>query len=183
MNGSNPKQPKFTPPAQGKRRRVVKLGTPWALITTLFVVYILIGLLLSMPEPPFWVWITSLIAIPLLIFGCNRPLNISGKRDFGWILAYLGALLMAVTLAVAVNYIGSDQSFETVRFFTAIAALAGLTLGVVILTGIAAIVGTAAGRRLLSQGGYARSMTVLMSTCFFGICLGGLIGLAVTTLN
>jgi len=187
MNGSNPKPPQFSPQPPKKRppvrRRPVSMSTPWLLIGTLFIICVLMGLLLSIPQPPFWVWIATVLAMPIMVFGLIRPVNISGKRDRGGLFAYLGALVMVVALAVAANYIGSGEAVESVRFFSAIFILAALTLAVVLLTAAAAIVSAQLGARLMSQGGYSRSLTITMSTCLFGLCLGGLSGFWITTLS
>lgn len=151
-------------------------------MAALFAIYLLIGLLLSAPQPPYWVWIAALVAVPLLVFGFNRPIRVSGRFDPGGLMAYLGGLLMVIALAVAANYIGSAQSFETVRFFTAIFGLAALTLMVVVLTAAAAIVGAQAGARLMVKVSYQSSVMMLLSICFLGLCFGGLGGLAITTL-
>jgi len=136
-----------------------------------------------MPQPPFWVWIATVLAMPIMVLGLIRPVNLTGKSDKGGLFAYLGALVMVVALAVAANYIGSGEAVESVRFFAAIFILAALTLMVVLLTAAAAIVSAQLGARLMSQGSYARSLTITISTCLFGLCLGGLAGFGIATLG
>ncbi|MEO1619927.1 MAG: hypothetical protein AAFU53_02720 [Cyanobacteria bacterium J06632_3] len=207
MNGSDPKPPQFSPqpphrrPSKGPNRgqkggkpkaavkrprqsRPLNFGsTPWPLVAVLFVLYAVMGLLMSIPQPPFWVWIAAIVAIPLLTLGLNRPVNLSGKRDFGSLMAYLGGLILAVALAVAANYIGREQNLDDIRFFTAIFALAALTFGVVFLIAIAAIVSTKAGDRFMATTNYARSITTLMGVCFLGLCLGGVVGFSLNTIS
>lgn len=141
------------------------------------------GLLMSVPSPPYWVWIAVGIAIPLLSLGVNRPEMVIGKTDRGGLMAYLGGLMMAIALAVSINYIGSENSFEDVRFFTAIAALGGLCLVAVVLTAIAAIAGASVGTRLMIHVTYGRSVTTVILMSFLGLFAGGVAGLFVLTLG
>ncbi|MEM9945001.1 MAG: hypothetical protein AAF810_02945 [Cyanobacteria bacterium P01_D01_bin.36] len=185
MNGSRPKppSPKFSkpkPPPPRKPRRAPS-PTPWIAVAALFVVYLLMGLLLSIPTPPYWVWIAVVLSIPLLVFGCNRPVVVGGKTDRGGLMAYLGGLVMAIALAVSANYIGSENSFDNVRFFTAIAGLGILVLLAVLLTAIAAIISAQAGTRLMTQSTYGRSVSLVIIISFLGLCVGGVMGLTVTT--
>ncbi len=156
---------------------------PWLAMVILFVVYVLMGLLMSLPGPPYWVWIAIALAIPLLVLGFNRPVVAGGRTDRGDLMAYVGGLTMAIALSVSANYIGSNSSFDDVRFFTAIAALAALTLLAVFLTAIAAILSAQAGTRLMITASYARSVGVVIITSFLGLCVGGVVGLAITTVT
>ncbi|MEL7330836.1 MAG: hypothetical protein AAFN12_01240 [Cyanobacteria bacterium J06560_2] len=197
MNGSRPKPPtgpnasranNSPPPPPRKprkpstQRRRAPSSVPWLMIGLLFGVYCLIGLLISIPSAPYWVWIVTAVAIPLLVLGCNRPVLVGGKTDRGGLMAYLGGLMMAVGLAVAANYIGSENSFEDVRFFIAIAGLAGLVLLAVLLTIAAAITSAIAGAKLMEKLPYSRSVIMVMSISFLGLCVGGVGGLLATTL-
>ncbi|MEL6471798.1 MAG: hypothetical protein AAFQ74_18890 [Cyanobacteria bacterium J06623_4] len=161
----------------------MRQSNPWLMMVVLFVIHLLMGLLLSAPQPPYWVWIAALVAVPMMVFGFNRPIRVSGKFDPGGLMAYAGGLLMVVALAIAANYIGSEQSFESVRFFTAIFGLAALTLMVVFLTAGAAIVSAQVGAQLTSKNGYQKSMMIVLSLCFLGLCFGGLGGLAIISLT
>ncbi|MEL7071559.1 MAG: hypothetical protein AAGN15_23325 [Cyanobacteria bacterium J06581_3] len=190
MNGSRPNpppprarrpKPPKPPKASGKRRRPSTV--PVLSLGILFMVYLAMGLLMSVPSPPYWVWIAVAIAIPLLTLGVNRPIVIAGKRDWGGLLAYPGGLVMVVALAVCANYIASENSFEDVRFFTAIAGLAGLCLLAVLLSAIAAITSASAGTRLMNRSSYGRSVTTVLLISFLGLFVGGLMGLFVLTLG
>ncbi len=157
---------------------------PWMTVGALFVIYVLIGLLLSVPAPPFWIWIPAVVGTVLLILGLNRPMAVSsvagksvGKStDRVGLLTYVGALLLVVALAIAANYIGGGQSFDNIRFFVAIFGLAVLTLLSIALTAAAAIISAQTGASLMQTMNYKRSMTILMSACFGGIFIGGLAG-------
>ncbi|MGD1864449.1 MAG: hypothetical protein ACFB0D_07835 [Phormidesmis sp.] len=191
MNGSRPKSQKPNPsgnlsggkPPTPRKPRRVKSSTPWAAMSILFAVYALIGMLMSIPMPPYWVWIVGALAIPMLALGFNRPVVTAGKSDFGGLMAYLGGLMMAIALAVSINYIGSENSYDDVPFFTAIAVLGALTLLAVFLTAIAAILNAQAGTRLMTKAGYGRSVGMVMTTSFMGLSVGGVIGLAVLTMT
>ncbi|MEL6552000.1 MAG: hypothetical protein AAFQ63_00865 [Cyanobacteria bacterium J06621_11] len=191
MNGSRPTppaRPNVPPPPPPRRRPPSKRRrspstTPWLSISLLFIIYALIGLLIAVPSAPYWVWIVTLLAIPLLVLGLNRPVMISGKSDWGGLMAYLGGLMMAIALAVAANYIGSESSFDDVRFFNALAGLAGLTLLGVILTAAAAIASAVNGASFMSKATYSRSVIMVMTISFLGLCVGGVSGLFITTLT
>lgn len=192
MNGSRPKPPNSSggkPPnlpksrAKSRKPRRAKPSVPWAAMGALLVVYLLIGLLMSIPTPPYWVWIAIALAIPLLVFGLNRPVITGGKRDWGGLMAYVGGLVMAVALAVSANYIGSENSFDEVPFLMAILGLAVLTLLAVFLTAIAAILSAQSGTQLMASASYGRSVSMVVVTSFMGLCLGGVVGLAITTIT
>ena len=154
---------------------------PWFLIGILFVLYALIGLMLTVPAPPYWVWIPAILGTPMLVVGLMQPLiptKSSGRSG----LAYLGGLLLVVPLAVAANYAGSEQSFDNIRFVAALVSLALLTLLAVLLTAAVAIISARAGARLLRIFDDRRSLSVLLLTCFTGAFLGGLAGFLTLTL-
>ncbi|MEM6867523.1 MAG: hypothetical protein AAF528_04000 [Cyanobacteria bacterium P01_C01_bin.121] len=187
MNGSRPKSPR-PKPSRGKppklpKPRRSKPSAPWVSMVVLFMVYTVMGLVMSIPTPPYWVWIAIAFSIPLIVLGFNRPVMISGKKDRGGLMAYLGGLIMVIALAVSINYFGSENTFDDVRFFNAIAVLGALTLGAVLLTAIAAITSALAGTRLMPTTGYGRSISMVITTSFMGLCVGGVAGLAVTTLT
>lgn len=187
MNGSRPKSPRpnasgAKPPKQRKPRRV-KSSTPWAVMGMLFVVYTVMGLLMSIPMPPYWVWIVIALAIPLLVLGFNRPVVAGGKTDRGGLMAYVGGFMMSIALAVSANYIGSENSFDDVPFLTAVLGLAALTLLAVFLTAVASIISAQAGSQLMTKAGYGRSVSMVMTTSFMGLCVGGVVGLAIITLT
>ncbi|MFK8184120.1 MAG: hypothetical protein AB8B99_12160 [Phormidesmis sp.] len=174
MSGSVPKPPKKGPRPAKRRRK--NAAMPWLLIVALFIVYALSGLLLSAPIPPFWLWAPALIGSALLIIGIHRPMQPDNKRDYVGILAYLGALALVVTLAIAANYVGKGEAFDNARFFTAVFLLAFLTLLSIVLTATAAIFSAQTGAKLLTTMSYRSSLGVLLGTSFLGLFVGGLIG-------
>lgn len=188
MTGSRPtpsSNPASSPPHSVRRRRANRPTLPWMTGGTLFVVYVFIGLLLSVPAPPLWIWVPAVVGTVLLILGLNRPATGSlgaGKSDWIGRLTYVGALLLVIALAIAANYIGGGQSFDNIRFFVAILGLALLTLLAIALTAAAAIVSAQTGARLMQTMDYRRSITILMSACFCGIFVGGLTGFLTTML-
>lgn len=183
MTGPNPK-PAPQPAPRANRRRVVKPAAPWPLVSGLFLIYLLAGLLLSAPAPPFWTWIIIAIAIPLLTVGLTHPLALDQPPKRTGLTTYLGGFLLAIALSIALNYIGSEQSFDETGFFVAVLTLGVLTLLAVGLCIAAAIFSTLAGERLLQTRTYPSSLSVLLGTAFGGICAGGIIGLlALTTVT
>lgn len=191
MTGSSPKPSPnlISRPSRTKRYRSNQPVFPKAAIGALFVVYILIGLLLSLPTPPFWIWIPAVIGTVLLVWGLNSPLATgsvaiaSGKSPSqAELQSYVGALLLVVALAIAANYIGGGKSFDNIHFFVAVFGLALLTSLSIALTAAAAIISAQAGASLVQIMDYKLSLTIVMSTCFCGIFVGGLAGFLSTTL-
>lgn len=175
MSGSVPRPPKKAP-RPTKRRRTNANALPWLLLVALFIAYAFSGLLLSAPTPPVWLWIPALIGTVLLVCGIHRPLQPDNKRDFVGITAYLGALLLVVSLAIAANYVGGGEAFDSARFFTALFLLAFLTSLAVVCTAAAAILSAQTGTQLLESMSYTSSLSVLLGTAFLGLFVGGLFG-------
>lgn len=182
MTGSSPKLPSGSP-RRIERQRTKKPDIPLKQIGALFAVYVLVGLLLSLPAPPIWIWVPTIVGTVLLIWGLNRPMAVAGQADRVGLLSYMGALLLVMAMAIATNYIGAGQGFDDVRFFVAIFGLAVLTLLAVAVTAAAAITSAQAGALLMRTMDYNRSLIVLMSTCFFGTFLGALVGFVTTMLG
>ncbi len=183
MTGSRPNPPPASPAPAFRRRRAVKPLMPWGLISSLLILYILIGLMLSVSSPPYWVWIPAILGSGLLAAGLTQPLIGHQKPAQAGLMAYSGGLLLVVPLAVAANYVGGDQSFDNIRFAIALVSLAVLTLLAVLLTAAAAIVTARTGTQLMRTANYQRSLSVLLITCFSGILLGGLAGFLTLTLT
>lgn len=181
MTGS-PKQP--TQPRRSLKRRRIRPQAPWALLSILFGLYGVIGLLLSAPAPPYWLWLSVALGTGLMTFGLNQPLysSIPGKAKGIGLLPYIGGCLLAVSLAIATNYIGRGDSFNDIRFFVALLGLAVLILLAVAITGAVAILSAQAGARLSETMTLQSNMTALMSICFGGLLLGGLLGLLIRIL-
>lgn len=177
MSGSIPKPPRKTP-RPAKRRRVSAPALPWLSVVALFIIYALSGLLLSAPTPPVWVWGPALIGSALMTSGIHRPLRLDEKRDVIGILAYVGALLLVVALAIAANYIGRGEAFDNARFFTALFLIAFLTFLSVVLTAAAAIFSAQVSARLLETNSYKSSLSILFGISFLGLFIGGLLGYA-----
>jgi hypothetical protein len=186
MTGSSPKpnsnpqnsKPSVRKPANKPASRYpTKLPPiPWVTIGALFGIYVVIGLLLSLPAPPLLTWIPAVIGTGLMIWGLNRPMAVGNSSDRVGLLTYVGAFLLVVAIAIGANYIGGGKGFDDIRFFVALFGLAVLTILSVALAAAAAIVSAQTGASLMQNMGYKRSMSVLMSTCFLGALVGGLIG-------
>lgn len=190
MNGSSPpppppRQPFAKPPKPPKavrRRRPFSSSTPWALLVVLCFLYAVMGLILSLPEPPAWVWLSVAIAIPLLAVGLTPTFDLSSNKHRTGLLSYLGGLLLAVGLSVAANYIGSEQNLDGLGFSAAVLGLGLLILLSVLLAGVSTFVMAQACARLVANGQYWRSATVVVVTCFTGLCIGALAGLSLVAL-
>jgi hypothetical protein len=177
MTRSSPKPPVKEAPRPTSIRRPMNTSLlPWATVGALFGIYVVIGLLLSLPAPPFWTWIPAVVGTGALVIGLNHPMAPGNSDDRVGLLAYVGAFLLVVALAIAANYIGNGQGFNDIRFFVALFGLAVLTLLAMALTAAAAIVSAQTGANLMQTMSYKSSLTVLMSTCFCGAFLGGLGG-------
>ena len=176
MTGPNPSS---NPPRRVKRRRVVAPPKPWPVVSGLFLIYLLAGLLLSAPKPPFWTWIIIAIAIPLFTIGLARPLVDASKTSNA--LTYTGGFLLAIAFSIALNYVGTSESFDNTRFLLAVLMVAVLILLAVGLCIAAAVLSTRAGERLLQTMSYKSTLGVLLATCFGGVCVGGLVGLFALT--
>jgi hypothetical protein len=154
---------------------------PWTQLVLLCFLYVGIGLILSMPEPPAWVWLAAAIAIPLLAVGLMPTFSpVKKKHHTG--LSYLGGLLLAVALSVSANYIGSDQNFDNIGFGAAVLGLGLLILLAVLLAGVTTFVMAQAAARLITSSQYWRSVTIVVVTCLAGLCIGGLTGLSLVAL-
>jgi hypothetical protein len=183
MTGPSLNSPR-TPARDAKRRRVNKPlmpSMPWALVGTLCLLYALIGLLLSAPMPPFWVWILALLGTPPLVLGLNRP-SAPQVSDRFELLAYVGAVLLVVALAIATSFTGSDQSANDTPLLVALLSFLLLTLLSVALTAAVALISALSGERLMQLMDYRPSISVLLGTCAVGLAMGALAGLATIAL-
>ncbi len=183
MTGSRPKPSSAktvarpaAPRAAGVRRYPATMPSiSWMTGGALFGLYLLIGLLLSVPSPPLWTWIPAVVGTGLLAIGLNRPMVSGQDGERVGLLTYVGAFLLVVALAIAANYIGG-KAFENIGFFVAILGLAVLTLLSVAIAAAAAIISAQTGASLMQTMDYKRSMTILLSSCFCGSLLGGVVG-------
>ena len=182
----NSKSPRSKPPKAVKRRRRSQSLMPWTQLVVLCLLYVGIGLLLSMPEPPAWVWLVTVIAVPLQAMGLtpfspskNLTKNSKRKRAAD-MLSYLGGLLLVIALSVAANYIGSNQNLDEFGVSSALIGLGLLTLLAVILTAASALAIAQVGSPLMIGAQYWRSVTIVIVTSLVGLCVGGITGLSLT---
>ena len=179
MTGSSPKpssKPSPRKPVSVRRYPANTPLIPWVTVGALFGIYVVIGLLLSLPAPPFWTWIPAVVGTVLMSLGLNRPMATGNSSDRVGLLTYVGAFLLVVAIAIGANYIGGGKGFDDIRFFAAIFGLAALTLLSVALAAAAAIVSAQTGASLMQSMDYKRSMTIVLSTCLLGAVVGGLTG-------
>ena len=175
--------PNPVPPRRAKRRRATRPTLPWPLVSVLFILYLLVGLLLAAPQPPIWIWALVVIAIPLLSIGLIRSMAPGQPNDRAGFLIYFGGFLLAIALSIALNYIGSGESFDNTGFFAAILILIALTLLAVGLAAATAIVSALASEQLLQVMDYKPGLSVLLGTCFSGTIAGAIAGLLALSLT
>ncbi|MEL7353016.1 MAG: hypothetical protein AAF171_12725 [Cyanobacteria bacterium P01_A01_bin.116] len=181
MTGSRPQKMKKV-----ARRRAGQPPTPWPLVGALFGLYSVVGLLLSVPLPPYWLWAPAVVGTLLLVLGLNP--SSGGDRTswqgafFSGLMTYVGGLLLAIALAIAVNYIGGDN-IDDIGFVAALVWLAFFILLAVILTAAAAILNALAGERMSWSMAYSSRLMVLLGSSLGGIALGGVIGFSMATLS
>lgn len=176
--------PNPVPPRRASRRRTTRPALPWSRISVLFILYLLIGLLLVAPQPPIWIWGLVVIAIPLLSIGLVRPMAPGRPEGRTGFLIYPGGFLLVIALSIALNYIGSDESFDNTGFFMAVLMMVALTLLAVGFSAAIAIVSALTGEELLQVMDYKPGLCVLLGTCFAGAVAGaiaGILALSVTS--
>ncbi|MGB7251465.1 MAG: hypothetical protein WBC73_21195 [Phormidesmis sp.] len=200
MTGLGPKPSPHSPrnsPQNGPRpsinRRRAQPLMPWALISQLFGLYVLIGLLLSAPAPPIAIAGLAILGTLLLVIGLNQPIALEtvGRKRRGLmgslsglmrdlktgLLAYVGGLMLVVALAIAANHIGShEQDFGALPSFIGLMVLSLLAIA---LTAAAALLGDRSGVKLRTLMAPRRSIITIFGTCLAGGGLGALFGLSV----
>lgn len=171
------------------RLRNHKLGTllkehpipwPWMLLTV--IAYAAIGLCLAVFPAPYWIWPVAIVGVLVQAIAIAGPQSLSRFRWLGAnliaLLNILGSGAIAATLAIALNYIGTDQLDDIVPQDTAIEVFL-LCLLAVLIAGVSAIVGAATGDRLLNSFRQFQASLILAALCILGLGLGSLLGLAI----
>lgn len=102
-------RPNTRPPSQRRRQ-----GTGAGLMLVCGLIYGLVGFLLTALPPVPWLWPLVLVALGLHLWALS--LTLAGSTPGGWatrlgagLLQLLAALGLTLPLAVALNYLGSDQ--------------------------------------------------------------------------
>ncbi|MEM9164340.1 MAG: hypothetical protein AAGC54_14890 [Cyanobacteria bacterium P01_F01_bin.4] len=170
-----------------RRRRQYQSSSlmPWPAIATSVLFYALAGLLLGAVSPPFWVW-------PLAMGGTlMQALSLTGPQSLAeltrpqirrvGVLARLGSLLLVVALAISANFANTND-FDSIKLGSTAWTVLGASLMAIILTALCTTVAMQTGDRLVALFGRSRSGLMLAGVCFLGLFLGGLIGLAISTL-
>ena len=145
--------------------------------------YLLVGLLIAAPQPPIWTWGFVILAIPLLSIGLIRPMAPGQPNGRAGLLIYPGGFLLAIALSIALNYIGTGESFDNTGFFAAILILIALTLLAVGLAAATAIVSALTSEQLLQVMDYKPGLSVLLGTCFSGTVAGAIAGILALSLT
>ncbi|MEA5466571.1 hypothetical protein [Leptothoe sp. PORK10 BA2] len=170
-------------------RRVGKarpaMGIPWPLLSVVLIVHGVVGLLLSVFSPPYWVWPLAFggtLIQSILLAGPKALSSLTGGRVLlsRWATC-LGTALSVVALAIAVGY-GGTSDIDAIQFFRISLAIFFTNVGVLLLTAICSLLIAHAGDRMLTEMGRTRCSLTVLSFCFFGMFIGGVLGLAIATL-
>jgi hypothetical protein len=155
---------------------------PGKLMSLMVGIYAIAGLFLSVFMPPFWVWPLALggtFLQALALAGPQALLQLTRWQARGAVLlGSLGAGCLVVALAIATNYAGTDNVDEITLGGAAFTVFA-LTLLALLLTFGCALMAAKVGDSLLRNFDRTRSGLIVASGCFFGLFVGGVLGLAI----
>lgn len=156
------------------------LPTGW-LIGTGFL-YAAAGVMLAAFPVPYWIWILALAG------AIAQALALAGPRALarfgGWhanllaLLAILGAGALVVSLAVALNYYGTDN-LDQLAVGDVAAEVVQMSLVALVTAALAAIIKAETGDRLLAVFGRLQTSVILTAVSIAGLGSGALVGVAV----
>lgn len=166
----------------GNSRR--RTGIPWPLLGVTLVLHTVVGILLSVFSPPYWVWPIAFGGTFIQCFFLAGPIALSSFRGFRIILARavtcLGTALSVVALGIAVGF-GGTNDIDSIRFAETGIELFATNLGVLVLTAVCSLLIAYIGDRLLSEMGRFSSSLFILSFCFLGMFIGGALGVAIAS--
>ena len=146
--------------------------------------HIVVGLLLSIFSPPFWVWPLAFTGTLIQALALAGPKALSALKGFRILLlralTCLGVGLSVVALAVAVGF-GGTADIDRIQFIQTGLALFFVNLGVLGLTAGCSLLIAYVGDRMLANMGRIRSSLSILSVCFLGLFVGGAFGLAIAS--
>lgn len=156
-----------------------EMQLPWLWLLGTAFLYAIAGLLMAAFPAPYWIWNLALGGIVL------QALALAGPRALGRMrwwpshcaagAAILGTTAIVVALAIALNYVGTDN-VDAISPSEVAAEVVKMSLFALVTAALGAIISAETGDRLLM--GFTRLQTslVLAATCILGLGLGGLIG-------
>ena len=157
-------------------------GIPWPWLTLALVLHGVVGLLLSVFSPPFWVWPLAFAGTLIQSTVLAGPKALSAFQGFQILLSRavtcLGTALSVVALAIAVGF-GGTADIDSIQFAQTGLALFAINLGVLLLTAVCSFLIAYLGDRLLLEMGRGRSSSIILSFCLLGMFAGGALGLAI----
>ena len=159
-------------------------GIPWALLSLVLALHLIVGLLLSVFSPPYWVWPLALGGTLMQAVVLAGPKALSSFTGFRILLSRfvtcLGTAMSVVALAIAVGF-GGTSDIDLIEFTQIGLSLFFINLGVLLLTAACSLIIAHAGDRLLREMGRVRCSLILLSFCFLGLFIGGVLGLAIAS--
>ncbi len=174
--------PKNAPKRVGRPRFVV--GKPWWWLILVLVLHTVVGIFLSVFSPPSWVWPLAFGGTFIQAVVLAGPRALSSLKGFQILLCRfvtcVGTALSVVALAVAVGFGGTDD-IDRIQFSQTGLALLLINLGVLVLTATCSLMIAHAGDRLLAGMGRGRCSLFVLSFCFLGLFIGGMLGLAIAS--
>lgn len=160
------------------------MTVPWSLLALGLILHGIVGLLLSVFSPPYWVWILAFAGTLVQTLALAGPRALASLKG-AWILVSrlitcLGTALSVVALGIAVGF-GGTVDIDQIEFFRFGLALLSTNLGVLLLTAVCSLLIAYTGDRLLAHMGRGRCSLSVMSVCFLGLFIGGTLGLAIAS--
>lgn len=157
---------------------------PWSLLALTLTLHAVLGLLLSVFSPPYWVWPIAFGGTFIQTFVLAGPRALSSLKG-KWLflsrfVTCLGVALTVVALAIAVGF-GGTSDIDNIRFSRIGLVLFFINLGVLLLTASCSLLIAYIGDRLLAGMGRIRCSVFILSFCFLGLLIGGAFGLAIAS--
>jgi predicted membrane channel-forming protein YqfA (hemolysin III family) len=144
--------------------------------------YAMVGAILAAFPIPGWVWGFAILGILVQIITLAGP---QALRRFRWLAANLlvlgsslGAGLVAIALAIALNHAGTDQ-LDDLTLTSVFWDVVRYSLLAVVLAAISSGVTAALGDRLLRQLQQKQTVLILGVTAALGLGLGGMFGILI----
>ena len=160
------------------------LTVPWALLALGLVLHGVVGLLLSVFSPPYWVWLLAFAGTLVQALALAGPRALASLKGW-WILVSrfitcLGTARSVVALGIAVGF-GGTADIDQIDFLRFGLALLSTNLGILLLTAGCSLLIAYTGDRLLAHMGRSRCSLSILSVCFLGLFIGGTLGLAIAS--
>ncbi len=158
-------------------------STPWPLLFWCSIPYAIIGAILGAFPIPLWGWGLAGAGALVQIVTLSGP---QALRRFRWLAANLlvlgsslGAGLIAIALAVALNHAGTDQLDDITlnRLFWEVVLYSWVA---VLLAAVCGAVTAAVGDRLLGHFKQRQTVLILSTTALVGLIVGGIFGLLIS---